>query len=437
MTVEVFPVAPRTISEKADSMCTDELRAWLRTPDAMCFPFGQVIDVYHGVGKHFVADDILTLLDEARSALPRVRGPWHLLRTIASFLDIALDKRDGLYEYPTYLALPLLELPSLDDPVQQAPFARARCDRLMAQLVSDILGFELAAMEGQATALSGSPPAPALVLKRFRHGLKVLRPVCARLAVDNGAISGDLLDQARRAHALIRADMSPTEQRALALSMLPVHTLHDEYMFIRVLQSFETTFALLAVDLQVALIALRNRELQQAIRFLSAAAEALTESAPLFSMIATMQVESFHIFRRFTDGASAIQSRNYKFVESLCRRPHTERLNSAAYESVPEVRSRVISGLQSTIDDAYAEAYSRGFRSETDRVELTAAMTKFSRAMHRWRNTHYRVAVRMLGEVRGTGQTEGAAYLAAVREIPIFTSVDTPRGTSISDPPTP
>ncbi|WP_252942208.1 hypothetical protein, partial [Streptomyces sp. EL9] len=37
-----------------------------------------------------------------------MHGPWPEIRALASFLDTALDKPDGRYDYPTYLALPVL-----------------------------------------------------------------------------------------------------------------------------------------------------------------------------------------------------------------------------------------------------------------------------------------------------------------------------------------
>ena len=51
-------------------------------------------------------------------------------------------------------------------------------------------------------------------------------------------------------------------------------------------------------------------------------------------------------------------------------------------------------------------------------------MKGFAHALLRWRNTHYRLAVRMLGEASGTGYTEGTPYLKAVRTIPVFLAVD-------------
>ena len=135
-----------------------------------------------------------------------------------------------------------------------------------------------------------------------------------------------------------------------------------------------------------------------------------------------MQVQAFHTFREFTEGASAIQSRNYKLVESLCRRPDPSRLDSAAYLSVPEVRQRVLAG-QATLDDAFQAARTAGHLSARDVDDLEQQMRQFAATLLRWRRTHYGIAVRMLGERTGTGYTEGSPYLKEVQTIPVFLSL--------------
>jgi tryptophan 2,3-dioxygenase len=57
-------------------------------------------------------------------------------------------------------------------------------------------------------------------------------------------------------------------------------------------------------------------------------------------------------------------------------------------------------------------------------------MRAFSDTMLRWRHTHYRLAVRMLGERTGTGNTEGTPSLNAVRTVPVFRSVTSGEGAS-------
>jgi tryptophan 2,3-dioxygenase len=226
-----------------------------------------------------------------------------------------------------------------------------------------------------------------------------------------------VLDEARWLVATMGVRVDDYERDALRLSMLPVYTMHDEYVFIRTLQLFETTFATLAVLLQRVLGDLTEGDERSASTGLRDGTLLLTESSPLFSMLATMQVEAFQVFRDFTSGASAIQSRSYKLVESLCRRPDAERLDSAAYTSVPDVRRRVLEGGL-TVDDVLDLHLGRpGAGPAPDVVD---AMEAFSAAVLRWRQTHYSLAVRALGQRTGTGYTEGTPYLDVVRRIPVF-----------------
>jgi tryptophan 2,3-dioxygenase len=238
---------------------------------------------------------------------------------------------------------------------------------------------------------------------------------------------------ARQLCALVDRDLTQPERRMLRLSLLPVYLAHDEYLFIRVLQLFETTFAVMAVQLQAAVREIRDGDWAAAASGLALATLVLRESAPLFSLLATMQVESFRQFRVYTEGASAIQSRNYKIVESLCRRPDEDRLESTAYQSVPEVRDRVLRG-QPTLDQAFTDALARRRLSTTGRDALTTAMHELADTLLRWRQTHYRLAVRMLGERPGTGYTEGTPYLKAVRSIPVFRATDMTRQSGGDEP---
>lgn len=398
---------------------TAELDAWFYDPDPGRFPYKAVVREFHAVGKHFVAPEVLESLARARELLPRLRSPWADVHTLACFLDTVLDKPDGRYDYPTYLALPLLELPSVDDPAEHVPFTRSRCDRLIVQLATDALYFELEAAHGLTTLLPDLRPGPEVLAKRYRLAMRAIRPALARLALDRPVTAAEPEPAARQACAVVRSDMSDLERRALLLTMLPVYTMHDEYMFLRVLQLFETSFALLAVHLRAAVAELAHRDARHAVHYLTVAEEALREAAPLFSMLATMQVESFRTFRAYTEGASAIQSRNYKVVESLCRVPSQDRVDSAAYQNVPEVRERVLAG-QATLDEKFREARDAGELSDGDRAALESAMERFAGTLLRWRTTHHRLAVRMLGDVHGSGYTEGAPYLDACRSIPVF-----------------
>jgi tryptophan 2,3-dioxygenase len=397
---------------------------WLDDPDLSAFPYDLVVGEYLRVGKHFVADDLLKGLSLVRDRLYDLnwdRTPeWTML---SRFLGTALDKYDGRYDYPTYTALEVLGLPDAVVVPGPAGSPLVSRDRLLVGLAADTLRFELAALDGRTDLLPQQRPDPRTVAKRCRLTLHATTPALARLGLAGGVTSAEPVTAARQLSSVVGGTWSQWERRVLRLSMLPVYVCHDEYLFIRVLQMFETTFAMLAGQLRGAVRGMAERaDWTGAVRGLELSALALRESAPLFSLLATMQVESFRTFRAYTEGASAIQSRSYKQVESLCARPDPARLDSAAYLSVPEVRSRVLAG-QLTLDEAFTVARTAGRVPPAGIEALTGAMAEFADALLRWRQTHYRLAVRMLGERPGTGYTEGTPYLKAVRRIPVFRTI--------------
>ncbi|WP_320068679.1 hypothetical protein [Micromonospora sp. RTGN7] len=404
-----------------------ELTNWLSgRADPDSFPYLPVTAEFQRSGKHFVGKELLALLDEirARSRAPAIDEGSASARLLRDFLDVALDKWDGRYDYRSYLALSLLGLPCHDDgdigSGRDLATARRDRDRLFVRLVADALAFESAAAAGTTDLLPEQRPTPALGAKRHRLGIRAVSPALSRLGlaatVDHPAVAAAAL------HAHVVADRSATEERALRLSMLPVYVAHDEYLFIRVLQAYECTFAALVDELRDTIAALADGRGRAAAERLGAARDRLGTAAPLFSLLASMQPESFRTFRAYTEGASAIQSRSYKVMESLCRTPEGPRLDSAAYRSVPEVRDRVLAGRPS-VDTAFRAATRDGRLDGPDRALVERRMGEFAEAVLQWRRTHHRLATRLLGERPGTGYTEGTPYLAEVRAIPVFTAV--------------
>ena len=391
-----------------------ELTTWLDSPHADSFPYDAVVDEFCSTGKHFVSGDLLAMLARARAT--SADGSYVGKGLLARFMKTALDKWDKRFDNPSYLALNLLPMPGSGHRRPDIVDAEEQRDRLFALLVTDILRFEIAAIDGH-DRLPELRPTARVVVKRCRLGVRAVVPVLRRLGLEPTFTSTDSVEAAREVCAAVAADTTPGEHRMLALSALTVSQVHDEYMFVRVLQSYETTFALAVVCLSAAIEALRNGHDAEAVEAIDTAERSLREAALMFSVVATMQPEAFLTFREFTDGASAIQSRNYKLVESLCRKPDPDRLDSPAYFSVPDVRERIIAG-QPNLSDAVAAS---------DDVVL-AAMHRFGTTLERWRKTHYRVASTMLGQRRGTGYTEGVPYLAAARAIPVFDPAVRTRG---------
>ncbi|MEV4121714.1 tryptophan 2,3-dioxygenase family protein [Micromonospora sp. NPDC049645] len=390
--------------------------------DAGAFPYATVVAEFHRTGKHFVADDVLDLLNRVRALTPQT-GETRLLR---NFLDITLDKRDGRYDYQSYLALHLLRMPREESTNERRDDLRRQHDRLFVHLIADALAFELAAQAGTTDLLPLQRPGPERVAKRYRLGLRVMSAALARQGQSTTVHPTEPADAVAVLHAAVVEDQSPAERRELLTAMLPVYVVHDEYLFIRVLQAYEATFAMLAAEIRATVEALTDGHAGAAADRLAYGRQLLNAAAPLFSLIATIQPESFRAFRVYTEGASAIQSRSYKLVESLCHPPEEKRLSSTAYLSVPEVRDQVLAG-QPSVAHAYHEASRLGRLREPDRLLLDRRMGEFADALAQWRQTHYRIATRMLGTRTGTGYTQGTSYLAAVRSVPVFTAADNAR----------
>ena len=393
-----------------------EIVKWRCAPEFAAFPYDAVLEEFHRRGKHFVRPELLADLAEVRAELPGIACPAQERELLERFLAVTLDKVDGRYDYLTYLCLALLPLPAPDQP---PAVARGRWDRVTVHAVADALRFEHDALEGRTQRLPDMRPTPAVSVKRFRLGLRVIRPALGRLGLLDALAGDDPREDVRRLTASVAAKYDPVEQVEMRLSMLPVWTGHDEYMFIRILQAFEATFGLLATQLSAVIRAVGDGRVEPARRLLGDAEATLHESAPLFSLLATMTVESFRTFRQWTEGASAIQSRNYKTVEALCRPPDPQRLDAAAFQQVPEIRQRVLDG-HPNLADAVEEAVAAGRLDPAAQEALSGSMDRFAAALQQWRRTHYRIAVRMLGERTGTGYTEGTPYLGRARDIPVF-----------------
>jgi tryptophan 2,3-dioxygenase len=386
-----------------------ELQRWLRRPDPGTLPLDAVIAEFRRVGKHFVARDLLEALAQARAALPPGDRP------LRRFLDTALDKYDDRFDNPTYLAIHDLPLPamaghgSVGFDIRRAAVQR---DLLIMLLVADLLRFELAALDGTTDLLPLMRPQRRTVAKRCTLGMRALRPAMMRLGLEATDDLGDPIATVRVLCDRVAAEQTDEERRMLAVTLLTVYTAHDENLFVRVLQCYETTFALIAVQLQAAIIAAATCDGARAARALRAAEQAMREARPLFSLVATMEPEAFLTFREYTDGASAIQSRSYKTVESLCRTPDDDRLAGPGFDAAPEVRERVLAG-QPTVQDAVA-------RCPDPAGEIRAAMAALQASVLAWRRTHFNLAMRVLGLKRGTGYTAGVPYLAEHKDTPLF-----------------
>ncbi|MET9881677.1 tryptophan 2,3-dioxygenase [Streptomyces sp. NPDC006430] len=407
-----------------------ELCGWRDCGGRRDFPYQAVISHLRAVGKHFLPHRILEVLAECRDVLSArpsgTHGDADAGTVLARFLGVVLDKFDDRYDYPSYTALPLLRGSGPATPGDWQALRRRR-DRTVLLLLADLVGFERRVLDGAPSDPQGMLPTPLLLNKRLRLAARVMEAAALRVldgAVDPVAVAttpgrtpaGELADA-------VIATASDEERLLLLTSVQPVYVLHDEYLFLRVLQSFEATFTFMSATLDAAVGVLRGERPAEAAALIASVADVLRESLPLFSLLATMQPESFQEFRQFTDGASAIQSEGYKTFESYCSTPARARLDSPAFTSVPDVRDAVLAGRE-TVQGTWEDVISSGWLSEPDAAVVRAAARQLEAVHQRWKQTHYRLAVRMIGERTGTGATEGVPYLKSVISNRLFPAME-------------
>nr|WP_296067750.1 tryptophan 2,3-dioxygenase family protein [uncultured Actinoplanes sp.] len=346
------------------------------------------------------------LVDELQRHRSKLHGDRNSVESV--FLDCVLDKVDGRYHYSTYLALPLFAR------VLDAPGGTVSALSMSRLLVADAARFEIRALHHRTPRPLRMAPRSPVVAKRVHLALRYLHGHRRSSGVSPQALAAPadaLLDQ-------LPGTDNPVLARLLATTVLPVDTLHDEYLFLRVLQAYELTFAGLAARAGSVTAALRDGRAADARAALDTAAASLEGSGPLFSMLATMNTAAFREFRQFTEGASAIQSERYKRFELACGSPEPDRFDSAAFHSVPAVRDSV--PVTDTITDAYLDGVASGRLDPSAAAVVSAGLARLERAHQHWKSTHHSLAGRALGDAGGSGYTAGVPYLKAALNNRLF-----------------
>lgn len=407
-----------------DSKAVKTLLGWVEKPMPTAFPYSSTVDEVRRRGKHFIDPTVLDALDNARRRALSGASCGLGDAFLEKFLNVVLDKYDGRYDYLTYTALPLLEhvRPKLADDAAPELVQHVH-DMTVCSIIGDALRFELNQLEGGKSFLPELPPDAELVERRMKFALRSIQPSLARLGFESVDETVPTRPHAEKAARFCRTQQLAHSEFILDVSMMPVYVVHDEYLFIRILQALDTTFASVCCLLRGALRAF-DEEPARVPDFVLAGNAILDEGLKHFLTLSTMQKDSFSTFRQFTSGASAIQSINYKTMESLCRNPDKERLESLAYSSVPALQQCLRNGGES-LDAKFARMRALPGADPALLDSLEKALCALSETMTRWRHSHYGIAKKFLGDGSGagTGHTEGTPYLKAVKNLPVFTTV--------------
>lgn len=339
-------------------------------------------------GKHFLPEHMLVRLSDVRHRHAEDR-PF-----LTAFLDCMLDKHEGRFRNRAYLALPVLEL--LMDERHCGPSA----DRMSTMLMSDVVRFEIKAAGGSREGPSRGRPDPATLDTRLRHALRFVTQGPGR------PDAGDLPSRAAytppsRLEALVNHLPRPPATDAwrwFDVTVQPVYVLHDEYFFIRVLQTREMLFTATVADMKAAIGALRAGRLDDAAERIEHAVSMFERAAALFRVAATMRAEQFSAFRQYTQGADAIQSAQYERFASLCGVPPVRRPRSAAFTSAPALRAEAEDPGHDTVTQAYLDLRGEGGFDRTQWDLLDAALSRLEARHQRWKSVHRGLAARVLGD---------------------------------------
>jgi tryptophan 2,3-dioxygenase len=405
--------------------------------DAVCrsFPFENVLDYYQHCGKQFVESDVLQELKGLQQQLAASSGArpgWaagQAYLKIEIFLTMLLDKHDETFCYDTYIGTRFLHEWSLPEGLDFNKHQSVRVTHLIVMLC-EVIRFEVQTLIEQETrwphhltdsytrkqrvyyaiwAISMfsrylSSSVPPIVIEQMLE-------IWKREAMTDLPVRPEIGNMALRVIDLVLSDIPPQTQQIFQMIAMPVTTSHDEYLFMRVLQSFEMMFSIMVKGLGATFDGMQDGEFEEAARIVQSMTRTMKSSLSLFRLLNTMPKENFDSFRFYHDGASAIQSKMYKRMEVLAAHPLRERLASAAFGAVPAVRTEY-EAMPLNIEDLLREYLADDdVRADASFQRLTEALLQFDKTYVIWKNVHFKIAFRMIGEVRGTGNTPGTPFL--------------------------
>jgi len=230
----------------------------------------------------------------------------------------------------------------------------------------------------------------------------------------------------------------------------PRSAAHDEMLFIIQHQTSELWMKLAVHELESACDAIANDKLPHAFKMLARVSRILEQLNGAWDVLRTLTPSEYTEFRADLGQSSGFQSHQYRAIEFLCGNRNAAMLKPHAH------RAEVIGELQdilarpSLYDEAIRLLARSGFdvgperaelreqRVENDKLrtawaeiyrdpdthwplyELAEKLVDLEDYFRRWRFNHVTTVERVIGLKRGTGGTQGVAYLRRMLEVELF-----------------
>ena len=224
---------------------------------------------------------------------------------------------------------------------------------------------------------------------------------------------------------------------------------HDEMLFIVIHQVYELWFKQLLHELDFAVRLLGEDDLRRVLHTMKRVLTILKVLVAQLDILETMTPLDFLAFRTRLEEASGLQSFQFRELEFLlgARRPEVfgryppgsvartrvERrfeepslwdavvgfLHRRGFEMPEAVLGRDVTRPWAP-DDRVQDVLIRLYREDPDLVSLCERLVDLDEGVQEWRYRHVKMVERTIGTKRGTGGTDGAAYLHRSLNQPLF-----------------
>lgn len=230
----------------------------------------------------------------------------------------------------------------------------------------------------------------------------------------------------------------------------PRSAAHDEMLFIIQHQTSELWMKLAVHELESACDAIANDQLPHAFKMLARVSRILEQLNGAWDVLRTLTPSEYTEFRADLGQSSGFQSHQYRAIEFLCGNRNAAMLKPHAHRAEVMGELEDILARPSLYDEAIRLLARSGFdvgperadlreqRGESDKLrsawaaiyrdpdthwplyELAEKLVDLEDYFRRWRFNHVTTVERVIGLKRGTGGTQGVAYLRRMLEVELF-----------------
>ena len=224
---------------------------------------------------------------------------------------------------------------------------------------------------------------------------------------------------------------------------------HDEMLFILIHQVYELWFKEILHELDFLTQMLRKNELTRAQHTLNRVLKIFKTLVSQLDVLETMTPAEFLSFRDFLESSSGFQSAQFRELEFLLGHKRTKMLNY--HEQGSSGRTHLEQRLsEPSLWDAFLYCLSKNnieipetilnrditqadvaspevqkqlievYKNFPQLAHLCELLVDFDEGLQEWRYRHVKMVERTVGTKRGTGNSDGAAYLKKTLFQPIF-----------------